>query len=114
MATVHTLLPHGLSAGDDIIAINTGDPNLDGEYTVASVPDANHLTYAVANTGALKGSGNEKFAFNRVYTWSGLSAVAAGRADGNLTLPCRAVRLAITAAGAGTWRLSVTLGHGRG
>jgi hypothetical protein len=114
VATVQTVAAHGLSVGDDLIAIQTGDANLDGEYTVASVPDANHLTYTVANTGAVKGSGNEHYAFNRVYTYGGMSALANGRQDGNLQLPCRAVRLAITAAGGGTWRLSVTQGHGRG
>ena len=112
VATISTALPHGLSAGDSVVVIGSGDANLDGTFQVASAT-ANALTYAVANTGALKGTGNEKVAFLRVISITGLTTVTA-RTQTVLNQPTRAVRLMVTVAGAGIGRLSASQGYGRG
>ncbi len=49
--TFSTSLPHGLNSGDSFYINYTqaGSP-LDGQYTVASVPDATHFTFTSAST----------------------------------------------------------------
>lgn len=86
---------HGLSVGDSIQVINTDSSNLDGTYDVASVVDANTITYTVANSGATADTGNAKFSGFRVFPHSVLATQSASK-DGNYAFPVSAVRLNAT------------------
>lgn len=56
-ATV-TMTGHGYKVGDTVFINGTGDPDLDGTYTVATVPDANSFTF---ETEAADQTGTDAF-----------------------------------------------------
>lgn len=112
VATLVTSTPHGLSVGDAIVAVATGDPNLDGPHDVASVVDASTLTYTVANTGLTKAGPDPKVVTLRVFADPNMTAKTA-RAYEGVTTPMMAVRLNGTLT-AGVLTISAVQGYGRG
>lgn len=92
-----TLADHGLSVGDSITVSGALAP-LDGTYAVATVTDANIITYTVANSGAT--SATTDVARVRVFRVAAHATVTAKTAsdDGSqYTAPVQAIRLNITA-----------------
>lgn len=113
--TVATLTraAHGLVVGDSVTVINSGSANLDGVYPVASVVDANNLTYTVANSGATAGAATAQAALCRVFIDATLTAKTAKAYAAN-SVPVLASRINVTAWTAGTATLQVVQGHARG
>jgi len=85
---------HGLVAGDSII-VGAGGAPFDGTFTVASVIDANTLTYTVSNSGPLTASPEVFTALLRVYPHSTLVNKTT-RSEGVYTSPVTGVRLICT------------------
>lgn len=94
-ATV-TLPLHGLGVGDWINVTNSGNPALDGQFSVASVVDENSFTYTVANSGATASGVNVGIQTARVFAHSDVAGETAS-ADGNYQFPPRALRAICTA-----------------
>lgn len=110
-AATLTLANHMLSVGDSIQIDNAGDANLNGRYDVASVVDANNVTYTVSNTGATADTGNATVVPLRVYPHSVLAGQTA-RKDGNYAYPVSAIRLNATVT-SGRATLTILQGMGR-
>lgn len=111
-ATLTFTNAHGLVTNDSVTVVNSGDPNLDGTYTVTAT-STTVVTYTVANTGATAGSPYTQAVPMRVFPHATLVALTA-RAAGNFAFPCWAVRLHITAWTAGSATLEVIQGLARG
>jgi hypothetical protein len=103
-----TLTDHGLVANDSITVIGAGAP-LDGTYTVASVVDANSVTYTVADSGVTVAGAGAKLAKHRCFDHEVMSSKTANE-DGNYAFPVCAVRLNVTAYTAGRATLTVLQG----
>jgi hypothetical protein len=73
-ATILTLTPHGLSVGQLVTVAGVAVSAYNGTFTIASVPDATHFTYA-ATSGGLSPSG-------------GGTAAAAGNIDSGVHQVC--------------------------
>jgi hypothetical protein len=114
VVTIVYAAPHGVAVGDAVKVYNSGDPNLDGDFPVASTPSTNSLTYAVANTGALVGSTYTEAIALRVFALAANLTAATTRQSGLLLTPAWAVRLHATAWVAGSVTLEVIQGYGRG
>jgi hypothetical protein len=56
MATIQTMTAHGLSVGQLVTIAGVGVASYNGSYSVATVPDATHVTFAAAS-GGLAASG---------------------------------------------------------
>ncbi len=109
-ATV-TKTNHGLSVGDWVLIYGNRDDQawapLVGEFTVASVVDANNFTYTVANTGAASiPAGAGKIQTARVFTHETLAAQTTSQ-DGNYQFPPRATRLVISSYASGIVTLDI-------
>lgn len=92
-----TLPAHGVSGTSDSIIVRTsGDANLDGTYTVASVSSSSVITYTVANTGNLVDNGCAQVLVLRVFDHGTITAKSANF-DGSIQFPVTAVRLNLTA-----------------
>jgi hypothetical protein len=117
---------HGLVVGDSVIIRGTGSAVLDspkstaipgvgggGDYgwTVASVTDANHYTYTVANSGPAADAGATTATSLRVYNHATLAA-AATRLDGYYAFPVTAIRLNVATLTAGAVALDILQGIG--
>lgn len=112
-ATLTFSKPHGVVTNDAVKVYNSGDPNLDGDFTAtATSPTA--LTYVVANTGATVGSVNTQAIALRVFEVATAMTAATTRQAASLTTPCWAVRLNATAITAGSITLEVVQGLARG
>lgn len=113
--TVATLVdavnPHGLSVGDSLIIMGSGSTNLDGTYDVASVVDANTVTYTVVNTGATASNSGTRAKYLRVFPHATLTGQT-GRADGNYAFPPTACRFVISGYASGSFRGEVVQGMG--
>lgn len=99
---------HGLSVGDSIIVSGGGSP-FDGTYAVASVVDANTLTYTVTNTGSTLVSA--RVCLLPVFDHETLVGQTTD-ADGNYAFPCTACRLTVTAYTSGFVRLTAIQNKG--
>lgn len=95
---------HGLSVGDWVSVRNSGSSNLDGNFAVASVPNANTYTYTVSNTGI--SAALPEVATARVFTHPSLLGRIA-RADGVYSYPVRAIRINHDSYTSGQSRLAV-------
>ena len=104
-----TLPTHGLKVGDSLIVGGAGAP-LDGTYAVASVTDANTVTYTVANSGATANADGAWCVPVRVFPHSTVAAQTTSQ-DGNYAFPCNCVRMRITVAGAGNYAFHVNQGN---
>lgn len=91
-----TQVAHGLSVGDWVKITNSGDANLDGEYSVAAVTSVDIFTYTVANTGAASAGGFVGLQKARVFNHEDVAGETAS-ADGNYQFPPRATRAICTA-----------------
>lgn len=103
---------HGLSVGDSVTLTQSGLPGVDGTWPVASVVSQNQYTIT------LPGSASQSSAFTmaqpfRVFDHASLTAVSA-RANGSIGFPVAAVRLSVSAIGAGYVSLAVLQGEGPG
>jgi hypothetical protein len=111
-ATVATLklTDHGLSVNDSIVVMQSGDANLDGTFAVATVVDANTITYTVSNTGLTLASNSSVVSTLRVFDHPTITGKTAN-SDGNIAFPVTGVRLNLTAWTSG--KVSMTLNEGR-
>jgi hypothetical protein len=105
--------PHGLVVGDSITSLNTGDPNMNGVFPVASVPTANSLTFSCPGATLALGLPPSAAVLMRVFNHDTMVNLTA-RQDGNFLAPVRAVRVNVTAYTAGKVTLEVLQGHARG
>lgn len=105
---------HDLVTNDAVKTYNTGDPNLDGDFNVASTPSPNSITYTVANTGATVGSPYAEAIGLRVFGVATAMTAATTRQTASLQTPVWAVRLHVTALTAGDITLEVVQGLARG
>lgn len=103
-----TYIDHGLRVGDSVVVTGAGAP-FDGTFAVASVVDADNITYTVLNSGLLISTPGATFARLRVFAHEDLTALTAD-ADGNYAFPVRACRLNITAYTDGKATLTVNQG----
>lgn len=102
---------HLLVVGDDVILQGTGFTGGDGEFTVASVVDANHYTLTSGTSGTATGSPNTYATTFRIFPDATLKALTA-RTQGSINFPTRAVRLNVGTYGSGTIWLKVLQGLG--
>jgi hypothetical protein len=103
-----TAFPHGLQVGDCLVVQSAGAP-FDGTYSVATVVDANTVTYTVANSGNTQADQGSRILFIRVADHSTVTAKTTS-SDGNYAFPVQMVRLNITLAGIGNYAFQVTQG----
>jgi len=103
------LINHGLSVGDNINVQGSGSSNLDGSYQVASVVDADNITYTVSNTGATADTGDAKVSIGRVFSHITLVDQTAS-ADGNFVNSIQACRLYVSAYTSGLADMTVLQG----
>lgn len=97
---------HGLDTGDSIIVSGTGT-TLDGTYTIASVVDANNITYTATDSATRDVMGTVLGV--RVMPHDSVAAATAS-ADGNLAFGVQFVRMRVTVAGSGYFTFIVTQG----
>lgn len=102
---------HKLSVGDSIFIMGSRSTNLDGNFDIATIVDANTYTYTVVNTGATVSAGGTRVKSLRVFDHATLTAQA-GRADGNYAFPVSACRLVVTAYTSGNVTLDLLQGMG--
>jgi hypothetical protein len=105
-ATV-TLPNHGLQVGDSLVVWGCGAP-LDGTFPVASVTDANVVTYTVANSGVAAGADPHCVPI-RVFQHSSVASKTTSQ-DGNYAFPVNCVRCTCTVAGTGKYAFHVNQG----
>lgn len=105
------LTAHGVSGvTDSIVVRGSGDSNLDGVFPVASIVDANTITYTVANTGATLAANTAEVNILRVFDHSTITGKTANQ-DGNIAFPITAVRVVNTIWTSGTVTLTVNEGR---
>lgn len=92
-ATLNFPANHRLSAGDSLVVISGPAPFV-GTYAVATVADADTVTYTVANSGST--AATVKVLPLRVFAHEFMAAKTASD-DGNYGAPCTATRLTVTA-----------------
>jgi hypothetical protein len=102
---------HGRSVGDWVKLWGNGGGQLDGEYQVATVVDANNFTVTVANSGPTAGSGTGWIQSMRVYAHSTLTNLGVS-ASGDFGTPVIATRLRVSAYTTGTVDFEVVQGRG--
>jgi hypothetical protein len=106
--------PHNLVAGDTAVVWNSGDPNIDGTWLVASTPSDSQITYAAAAATLATGSANTQAQPVRAFAVSTAFTAATTRQQAALTEPCLAVCLRVSALTGGTAYLEVVQGLARG
>lgn len=99
---------HGLSVGDFIQIAGGGAP-FDGQFSVATVPNQNTVTYTVLNSGAASSSPDARAVLARVMNHDILNGKTASD-DGNYIAPPVACRFIITTFSAGYADLTVVQG----
>ena len=105
------LTAHGITGTTDSIVVRgTGDNNLDGTFAVATIVDANTITYTVANTGATLASNMTQVLILRVFDHTTITGKTAN-SDGNIAFPVTAVRINNTVWASGL--ATMTLNEGR-
>lgn len=110
VATV-TQTNHGLSVGDWVKVYNAGAP-LDGEFSVASVTNANVFTYTVANSGVTSvAQGVANLHTARVVEHATMTGLTAS-GEGNYAFCPFATRFAITTYTSGFADFRVNQGRG--
>jgi hypothetical protein len=113
-ATLTWTNPHGLVTGDAVKVWNSGDPNLDGDFNVASTPANNSITYTVGNTGATVGAYYVSAVPLRVFALAAAVTAATTRQSLDETTPALAVRLHVTQLTGGSVTLEGVQGLARG
>lgn len=102
---------HGRSVGDWVKLWGNGGGQLDGEYQVATVVDANNFTVTVADSGPTTGTGTGWLQSLRVFDHATLTGLTAS-ASGAFTSPPIATRLKVTSYTSGTVDFTVIQGRG--
>lgn len=98
---------HKLGAGDNLIITGCGT-TFDGTWAIASVPNANQVTFTVPDSGAAYATG---FAIGvHVFPHSVLGTAQTTAKDGNYAFPVQCVRMRITVSGAGSYTFLVNQG----
>lgn len=111
-ATV-TLPDHRLSVGDYIKVMGgnvTSADVFDGEFAVASVVDADNITYTVADAGSTTARAGARVLALRVQDHETLTAQTTSQ-DGNYGVPLTAMRVIATSYTSG--KASLTMNQGR-
>lgn len=103
-----TITDHQLTAGDTLLVIGAGAP-MDGRYIVASVVDANNVTYTVANSGVTASAPGATVNLTRAFNNAVIVAQTAAK-DANYAFPVRAIRLNVTAYTSGKVTLTILQG----
>lgn len=103
-----TLPNHGLQVGDSLVVGGAGAP-LDGTYDIASVVDANNVTYTVANSGNTANNDGAWCTPIRVYPHSSVAAQTTSK-DGNYAFPVNVIRCTCTVSGTGQYAFHVNQG----
>lgn len=99
---------HGLTTSDSLIVQGAGG-TMDGTYAVASVVDANTLTYTVTNSGITTAKDGFQVLLLKVFNHASLVGLSAA-ANGNYAFPVPFVRLNVTAYTSGKATLTVVSG----
>ncbi len=86
---------HGVVAGSSVLVEGAGAP-FDGEFSVASVVDADSFTYTVANSGATTAVPGSRMGLARVFEHTTLTSQSASK-DGNYAYPPAFCRLLVSA-----------------
>ncbi len=107
--TATAIIPaHKLVVGDTILANGAGAP-FDGRYLVASVVDANTITYTVANSGETVTAPGSMINLTRAFDDATITAKT-GNAQGSTNFPIRAIRLNVTTYSSGNVTLTIIQG----
>jgi hypothetical protein len=104
-----TLMNHGLKTGDSLNVQNAGAP-LDGVYPVATVSDANTVTYTVANSGVSASDPAAYVVPIRVFPHATVAGSTTS-ADSNYAFPVNCIRARVSSAGAGLLVFHVNQGQ---
>lgn len=103
-----TLVNHGAVVGDTVLVQGAGAP-FDGYFNVATVVDANNLTYTVADAGPTSAFLDVRASICRVFPHASLVAQTTNK-DGNYAFPIAATRIIITAFTSGAVAFTVKQG----
>lgn len=57
VVTITTLVDHEFEVGDSVVVADIADPDFNGTFTVATVPNSNQFTYAQVDADAASGGG---------------------------------------------------------
>tara|TARA_R110000868_G_scaffold94340_5_gene260315 strand:- start:3824 stop:4264 length:441 start_codon:yes stop_codon:yes gene_type:complete len=106
-----TKTAHGLAVGDWVKLWGNGGANLDAEFNVATVVDADNVTVAIANSGLTAGNGTGWMQTLRVLP---LTAPTGNTVDGSYGLDhvVTAVRINVSSWTSGTVDFQVLQGRG--
>lgn len=105
-----TLADHGSSVGDSVTVTGAEAP-FDGTYAVATVVDANNVTYTVANSGATAAATDvARVTVFRVAAHATVTGKTASDDGSQYTAPVQAIRLNITAYTSGKATLTALQG----
>lgn len=106
-----TKTAHGLAVGDWVKLWGNGGANLDAEFNVASVVDANNVTVAIADSGLTAGNGTGWMQTLRVLP---LTSPTGNTVDGSYGLDhvVTAVRINVSSWTSGTVDFQVVQGRG--
>ena len=99
---------HGMTTSDSLVVQGAGG-TMDGTYTVASVVDADTLTYTVTNSGATTAKDGFQVMLLKVFNHDTLAAKTTAD-DGNYAFPVPFCRLNVTAYTSGKATLVVVSG----
>lgn len=99
---------HGMTTADSLIVQGAGG-TMDGTYTVASVVDADTLTYTVANSGITTAQDGFQVMLLKVFNHDTLASKTTAD-DGNYAFPVPFVRLNVTPYTSGQATLVVVSG----
>ena len=99
---------HGMTTADSLLVEGAGGA-LDGTYTVASIVDADTLTYTVANSGVTTANPGFKVMLYKVFNHDVLAAKTTSD-DGNYAFPVPFCRLIVTSYTSGKATLVVVSG----
>lgn len=94
-----TIPDHRLSVGDTLLIVGADAP-FDGRYLVASVVNANNVTYTVANSGATVTAPGSTINLTRAFDNAVITGQT-GNKDSNYAFPPRAIRLNVTSYASG-------------
>jgi len=104
--TVTATIPdHQLTAGDMVNVVGAGAP-MDGSYAVASVSDANTITYTVANSGVTLSKPGANVNLMHVFDNSVITGKTAN-ADSHYAFPVTAIRVNVTSYTSGKVTLTI-------
>lgn len=99
---------HGMTTSDSIVVEGAGG-TMDGTYAIASVADANTLTYTVTNSGITTALPGYRVLLVRVFDHDTLASKTASD-DGNYAFPVQMCRLNVSTYSSGKATMTVVSG----